>query len=175
MKVALNDRWARVLEANRGFQSGLILFFSFFVFLISTIFINQLHIIYPMWFTFEPWIIIGLVFLNLMVAFLFGVIINMLVLRLRESRQATASMGLAPVGVFAAILGGACPGCLTGLLPLVLASFGTGFSLLSLPLNGAELLMLSGILMVWSVYLLANPSIACKVPSKKHYSGKRKQ
>ncbi len=158
--------WRRIKEANLGSPNFFIFLISAIAFLIVTVIVNQLQIVYGMWFSLAPWMIIGLVILNIIVAVLFGTIINLMILRIKESRKASASMGVAPVGIFAGILGGACPGCFTGLLPTFLALLGTGIAVFELPLRGAEFLIGSIILMSLSVYLLAKPA-NCKVKVKK--------
>ncbi len=158
--------WGRIKEINLGSPNFFIFLISSIAFLAVTVFINELHVVYRMWFSLAPWMIIGLVILNIVVAILFATIVNLMILRIKESRKASASMGVAPVGIFAGILGGACPGCFTGLLPSFMALLGVGIIVADLPLRGAEFLLGSVGLMSLSVYLLAKPA-DCKVKVKK--------
>jgi len=153
----------KIKDANKTKKDIFIFFLSFFLYIILTVVVNKVYITYKTLFLFEKTYFLTFVFLTIIISFLFGIIVNLLRKRLKDSRDVRKSIGLAPAGVVVGILGGACPGCVSGLLPLVFAFFGFSFSLLSLPLNGLELLLFSIILMVISLYYLTKEQKSCKV------------
>ena len=159
----LNLHLLKIIDANKTKKDKLIFILSSFFYLISIIIVNKVYITYKTLFLFEKTFFITFIFINIIIAILFGIIINLLRKRIKDSKEIRQKIGLAPVGVFLGILGGACPGCVTGLLPLILSLFGISFSLLSLPFNGLELLLLSIILMIVSIYYLTKEQRVCKI------------
>lgn len=161
------DRLLRVKAANfkRPYSYFLIIFSLLYLFVNSVL--NGFFVIFPTLFDSNLLIIVPFLVLNLIVALLFGVVLNLMVYRFREAERFRKKAGLAPVGIFAGLLGGMCPGCFAGLFPSVLALFGISVTLGSLPLFGAEFLIVAIVLMLLSVYFLAETQVSCEIKPKK--------
>lgn len=106
--------------------------------------------------------------LNILVAILTGITINLAIMKIKEWREfrevqkVHKAGGVAAVGIFTGILGGACPGCFVGLFPAVAGLFGVSASLGVLPLYGLELQIISVVLLGGAVLLLTRNPI-CKI------------
>lgn len=118
--------------------------------------------------TYSLSFLIPYLFLNILVAILTGITINLGIIKIKEWREFRGLQkvhkagGVAAVGVFTGILGGACPGCFVGLFPAVAGLFGITTSLGILPLYGLELQILSAILLAGAVFLLTRNPV-CKI------------
>ena len=66
------------------------------------------------------------------------------------------------LGIFAGVLGGACPGCFVGLFPAVLGLFGVTASLSVLPFYGLEIQAASIVLLIVAIFFLTKETV-CKV------------
>ncbi len=161
--MRIKNNLLKIKETNKKIKDKIIFFSFFFLYLIINVLINKLHITYKTVFLFEKTFFLTFVLLNVIIAFLFGIIINLLRYRIKESKEVRKKIGLAPAGIIVGILGGACPGCFAGLLPLIFSLIGVSFSLLSLPLNGLEILLLSIILMILSIYYFTKEPKSCKI------------
>lgn len=112
--------------------------------------------------------LIPYIVLNILVAVLTGITINLAVMKIKELREfrevqkVNKAGGVAAVGVFTGLLGGACPGCFVGLFPAVAGLFGISASLGVLPLYGLELQILSAVLLGGAVLLLTRNPL-CKI------------
>ncbi len=143
------------------------IFYFIFIFL-AYIFINLIinKVTVPVISTYKLKFIIPYLFLNILIAFLIAVNVNLIILKFREIKQLkTKDGGLTFMGVFGGLLGGACPGCFVGLFPAFLGLFGITASLSILPLYGIELQIGSVILLIVSLVLLTKNNI-CKIEIK---------
>ena len=92
--------------------------------------------------------------LSLLISILFGIYIALLIFRrdlIKESKNPKAVIS-GVGGTVASILASGCPTCGAPLF----AFFGAPLALMSLPLQGLEIKILSVLLMLLSIYLLAN-------------------
>ena len=117
---------------------------------IPTLFNNNLKIIIPF------------VVFTFLIALLVGLVINLVIIKFKELKHVNKVSGLAAVGLFGGLLGGACPSCFVGLFPAFLGLFGVTASLSSLPLFGLEIQIGSILLLLISVYFLTKNSV-CEV------------
>ena len=97
-----------------------------------------------------------------LIALLVGLVINLVIIKFKELKHVNKVSGLAAVGLFGGLLGGACPSCFVGLFPAFLGLFGVTASLSSLPLFGLEIQIGSILLLLISVYFLTKNSV-CEV------------
>lgn len=136
--------------------------FFFFSYLFLTVYINKIHVThqvltqnpaYGTMFTLLTVLVAGFVALNL----------NLAIMKFRELKKVNGASGLTALGIFLGILGGACPGCIVGLFPVVMGFFGGfGYSLSVFPYDGLELQVLSLILLVVGAGLMSKPAV-CKI------------
>ncbi len=115
--------------------------------------------------TYSLSFLIPYITLNILVAILTGITINLVVMKIKEWREfkkVNKAGGVAAVGVFTGLLGGACPGCFVGLFPTVAGLFGITASLGVLPLYGLELQIISVVLLGGAVILLTRNPV-CKI------------
>ena len=124
--------------------------------------INQLGITIPTLFNNNLKIIIPFVVFTFLIALLVGLVINLVIIKFKELKHVNKVSGLAAVGLFGGLLGGACPSCFVGLFPAFLGLFGVTASLSSLPLFGLEIQIGSILLLLISVYFLTKNSV-CEV------------
>lgn len=95
--------------------------------------------------------------LIVVVSILFGINVAMLayyfvsVRRLPRARESTATLG----SVVAAVFGVGCASCGTFILGIALSSVGASGVLLLLPYGGHELLVISAVLLIGSIYWIA--------------------
>lgn len=136
-----------------------------FIYLGINFFINDLSGTAPVLFNFNLNVIIPFLILNLIIAILVGISINLVWLKFKEYKFVNKEHGLTFFGVFIGLMGGACPGCFVGLFPAFIGLFGVTASLSSLPLFGLELQLISLGLLILSIYLLTN-EVVCKIPLK---------
>ena len=164
--MSFERRWKKVKEANFHGKSIFLFFLFFFFYIILTSWVNQFHVILPGLLHSNLWINLPIIFLNIILAALFGIVINLVIYRYKEQKRLRKQMGLAPVGVFIGIIGGMCPGCFAGLFPAIMGLFGVTATLGVLPLFGAEFLLVAIILMMISIWFLADDEVMCKIPKK---------
>lgn len=69
------------------------------------------------------------------------------------------------IGAFVALLTGACPGCISGLLPAIAGVLGSNLNLNSFPLYGIEIQLLSTLLLLAGIYQLSK-EVSCKLAGK---------
>lgn len=97
---------------------------------------------------------------------LVGLTLNLAAMRFRQLHsfsQMGTGAATSILGTIGALLAGACPGCIAGLLPVVLGLFGSStFTLAQLPFYGVEILVLSFILLLTGAYMLSRP-MTCKI------------
>lgn len=141
--------------------------FSFLIiilaYLIITIMINKFYVIAPYLKTYNLKIVVPHLILNLVVAILLAVNINLIYSRFKEVKEIRKSSGLTFFGAFSGMLGGLCPGCIVGLFPLFMSLFGITASLASLPFQGLELQALAIILLIIPIILITNEDKTCKI------------
>jgi hypothetical protein len=92
----------------------------------------------------------------LAVAALFGINISMLAYQLRENRVSVREGSGSAAGVALGVLGAGCAACGTAVLAGVLSLFGAAGVLTLLPLGGLEFALGALVLLVLSVYWLAD-------------------
>ena len=101
-------------------------------------------------------------FSTVLVSLLIGANVSYVIHNYRNVRTVSSKGSVGLVGAFSGILGGLCPGCIVGVFPAIMAFFGIGFSLASLPLYGLELQLLSIVLLVASLILFSRGT-TCKI------------
>jgi len=160
MKKSRKERIKRAFKGNYLFLFILI----FLAYVGLNVFINQLHVSLDILTGFAIWFLIPFLFFNfLLIPFLVALTINLSILRFKESGFGlNKESGISGTGVFAGILGGACPGCLVGLFPAFSGLFGITSSLSILPFYGLEIQLASAILLIWAIFLLTK-DIVCKI------------
>jgi len=165
--MSLRGRLERIYASSFRSKNLFYFFILFFLYLAITTTINKFYIILPGLLHNNLWITIPFITLNILIAILFAITINLSIYRYKESKKIRKHAGLAPVGVFLGVLGGMCPGCFAGLFPTFFALFGITTTLTIFPLFGAELLLLALILMGLSIWFLSNDQTMCTIQPKK--------
>jgi len=154
------------LEIIKGITIKKPYIYSFFiiliVYLIITAIVNKFYIVAPYIKTYNLRIVIPHLILNLIVAILVAININLIYLKFKEAKRVEKSSTLTFFGVFSGMLGGLCPGCIAGLFPLITSFFGIGLSLASLPFKGLELQVLAIIILIIPIIFLTKQSKTCK-------------
>ena len=145
--------------------------FIFLAYVSLNLFINKLYISLSILSSFALWFLIPFLFFNFLITpFLVALTINLSILRFKEagpgSKIKGKESGATSVGVFAGVLGGACPGCFVGLFPAVLGFFGITASLTILPLYGLEIQFLSAAFLIFAIFLLTK-DLVCEIPVKR--------
>lgn len=137
--------------------------FFFFLYLFFNIWANKIYITYEVIF-YNPAFGIPLFLLMILVAGFVGLNINLLIMKFKDIKKISGKEGsITTLGIFLGIIGGACPGCIVGLFPVVLGIFGSAAAGLDiLPFNGLELQAASLILLIIGAKLLSKPSV-CKI------------
>lgn len=104
--------------------------------------------------------------LTLLISLLFGILLTLVVAKIREVKMKSLGVGMTGV-VFGALAMG-CPGCIFGLFPLLLGFLGIGGTLAVLPFNGVEFQIATVILLSISIFLLGKETdLSCDLPKKK--------
>ena len=98
----------------------------------------------------------------LSIAFLVAANVSLAVGKFKELKSMKTG-GVAAVGAFGGLIGGACPGCFVGLFPAVLGLFGVTASLSILPFYGFEIQAVSAVVLIGSIFLLTKENV-CKIP-----------
>ena len=140
---------------------------TFILYLIINFLVNDLSKTFPVLFNFNLNIVIPLLILNLLIAALIGINVNLIWLKFKEYRKINKEQGLTFFGSFIGLLGGACPGCFAGLFPAFLGLFGVTASLSILPFYGLELQVISAVILIISIIFLTNEYI-CKIQVRKN-------
>ena len=137
--------------------------FFFFLYLIFNIWINKIYVTYGVIF-YNPLFGVPLVLLMILVTGFVALNINLIIIKFRDIKKISGKEGgITTLGIFLGIIGGACPGCIVGLFPVVLGIFGSAAAGLDiLPLNGLELQAASLILLIIGAKLLSKPNV-CKI------------
>jgi len=93
-----------------------------------------------------------------------GVALNLTIIayKLKQVAGLKKEVGVTTFGAIGGMLGGACPGCFVGLLPTIAGVFGLTVTLSSLPFLGFEIQIPTFLVVVGSLYVIANP-LTCKV------------
>jgi len=127
---------------------------------------NEIYIIGFKVFDYNPTIAIPFVTFTILNGLLVGLTLNLAAMRFRELHsfsQMGTGTATSILGTLGALLAGACPGCIAGLLPVVLGLFGaTSFTLAQLPFYGVEVLIASFVLLLIGAYTLSRP-MTCKI------------
>lgn len=141
--------------------------FSFLIIILAyltiTIIINKFYVIAPYLKTYNLKIVIPHLVLNLIVAILLAININLIYSKFKEAKKVEKRSGLTFLGAFSGMLGGLCPGCIAGLFPLFASLFGITASLASLPFQGLELQALAIILLIIPLIFLIKDDKTCKI------------
>ena len=137
-----------------------LLFFLFFIlYLVVTIYFNQIYVTYVTLFGSKLWYVILYLGFNLFIAFLVALNVYLFIMRIQELRL---TGGITFIGLFGGLLGGACPSCLAGLFPTFLAFFGIRGALGVLPFFGLEILAVSLVFLLLGTWFLTREN-ACKI------------
>ena len=127
--MSRNDK---IKDALKGVY--LLLFFLFlFLYLTLNFWINQIYLALPSLLNSNLKIVVPSLFFTLVIAVLTALTLNLVIIKARELRRIKKSSGLAALGLFGGLLGGACPSCFAGLFPAVMGLLGVTASLSSLP------------------------------------------
>lgn len=140
---------------------------TFILYLTINFLVNDLSKTVLVLFNFNLNIVIPLLILNLLIASLIGININLIWLKFKEYRKINKEQGLTFLGSFIGLLGGACPGCFVGLFPAFLGLFGVTASLSILPFYGLELQVISAVILIISIIFLTNEYV-CKIQVRKN-------
>lgn len=147
-------------------------FYFIFIFLAYVglnLFVNKLYVSLSILSSLAKWFLIPFLLFNFLITpFLVALTVNLSILRFKEAGGFSLKgkeSGATSVGVFAGVLGGACPGCFVGLFPAFLGLFGVTASLSILPLYGLEIQFLSGAFLIFAIFLLTKDAV-CKIPVK---------
>ena len=137
--------------------------FFFFLYLIFNVWIIEVHITYRVLID-NLYYGIPMVILSILVAAFVALDINLMIMKFKELKKVNKGAGgVTTIAIFLGLLGGACPGCIAGLFPVVMGIFGgTAFSLNALPFYGLELQALSLVLLVIGARLMSKPAV-CKI------------
>jgi len=166
--IEMSQRIRKIKQAilERPYIFYFVIIFLLYIFI--NIIINQTYITFETFFsTYRPSFYIPYILLNLTVAFLVALNINLIIIKFKEISSMSGAEGFSVLGVIGGLIGGACPGCIAGLLPSVLGILGVaGFSLYNLPFHGLEIQVLSIVLLIIGALLLSR-DLTCKIPKNK--------
>ncbi len=163
--MGIKSRLSRIAEVTmkKPYRALFILIAA--AYLIIDIIINQIYVTFPYLLNYNLYFVIPSILLMLLSAVLVGISMNLIVVKFKEMRQLNKESGLTAAGMFAGILGGACPSCFVGLFPAFIGLFGITASLSSLPLYGIEIQIGSVLLLGIAIFFLTG-SNTCKVKKK---------
>jgi len=144
--------------------------FIFLAYVGLNLFVNKLYISLSILSSLAKWFLIPFLLFNFLITpFLVALTINLSILRFKEAGSGFTVKGkeggATSMGVFAGVLGGACPGCFVGLFPAILGFFGVTASLSILPLYGLEIQFFSAAFLIFAIFLLTK-DVVCEVPIK---------
>lgn len=171
----MDQRIDKIKKAIFSWPYILIFTIIFFVYLVVNIFVNQLYITgFDVLLEFRKSFLIPFFLLNIFIAFLVPLAVNLSIIKFKELKKINSVGGGAGfLGIFGGLLGGACPGCFAGLFFVFLGLFGVTASLSILPFYGLEILVISIILLIVSIWILTNKA-TCKIPKKRNENRQRK-
>lgn len=127
------------------------------------IYFNELYVVGLKILGYNPSIIIPYISLNIVNTFFIGLSMTLGFVRFVELGiiYAHASI-ISMIGSFFALLTGACPGCISGLLPVFAGMFGSSLNLNSFPFHGIEIQALSTLLLILGINQLTK-DVVCKI------------
>jgi len=137
----------------------------FLVYLILDILLNKTYLTYKHIInTNTLFYLITFVSINLIIIpFLVSTTIILSIDKLKDLKSVSKKKGTIPIlAIFATLVGGACPHCFIGLFPAIIGLFGTTLTLGALPLQGFEIQIISGIILIISINYLTRETV-CKV------------
>jgi len=135
------------------------------LYLIINFIVNEHSITAPTFFKLNSLFVTFFILFQLSIAFLVAININLIILTIKETPRIGES-GLTVFGIAGGLLGGACPGCLAGLMPAFIGLFGISSTLIKLPLYVLELQAFSVLLLILGLFLLTRP-VTCEIPEAK--------
>lgn len=137
-----------------------------FLYFVLDYYTNEIYLVGFKVFHYNPAIAIPFLTFTILNGLLVGLTINLAAIRFRQLHsfsQMGTGTATSILGTMGALLAGACPGCIAGLLPVVLGLFGArSFTLAQLPFYGVEVLIISFILLLTGAYMLSRP-VTCKI------------
>ena len=158
----------RTVMAGKAYAMLFLVFLSAYLGL--NFFVNRFYETLPNLLSFRLSVVLPYTIITLLIGI--GVALNMTIIayKLRQVLGVRKELGFTFVGMFGGFLGGACPGCFVGVFPALAGAFGITATLGSLPFLGFELLVPTLIIVLATLYIIANP-LTCKVKDGK---GKKK-
>ncbi len=160
-KFRFFNRKMREALLSKPYSFYFLLFF--FLYLALNIYINELHITYGVM-IHNPIYGVPMVLLTVSIALFVALSINLMIMKFKELKKVNGGVGgITTLAIFLGIMGGACPGCIVGLFPVVMGMFGgAAFSLSVLPFYGLELQAASLVLLIIGTRLMSKPAV-CKI------------
>lgn len=137
----------------------------FFGYILLNLLINQVYVNLPTLTEYSnKFLIPFIIFTFLLVPGLVAVTVNLAIVKFKDLKQVKEAKGgktggFAALGIFAGVVGGACPGCFVGLFPALLGLFGLSASLSILPFYGLEIQLASSILLLVSIGYLTRDTV----------------
>lgn len=170
----MNNRLNKIKQAIFSSPYRYYFLITFIIYLGVAIWANQLYITgIKVLFDYKPSFLIPYLVFNLIILLLVPLIVNLVIIKIKDLRDISKAGGSAGfLGIFAGLLGSACPGCFAGLFPAFLGLFGVSATLGNLPFYGLEIQGLSIVLLMVSVWLLTRETV-CKVEIKSIKSNKK--
>ncbi|MCR4284817.1 MAG: hypothetical protein NUV97_02100 [archaeon] len=104
------------------------------------------------------------------ISLLFGIYIALVYFKIKLSMSVAKTGILGTIGIIIGAFAAGCPTCGAFLFSLI----GMPLALMYLPFRGAELTILSIIILLLSVYLISRSLITCKISQKKLNGGTKK-
>jgi|SaaInlStandDraft_4_1057021.scaffolds.fasta_scaffold93323_1 hypothetical protein len=160
----IQGKLEKIKEAtlNSPYIFYFIIIFIAYIFL--NLFLNKTFFVFHVLTSLPLYFVIPFFLFNLLIVpFLVALTVNLIILRLKETKSLRTNQGgLAFFGVVGGIFGGACPACLIGLLPAILGLFGFTITLSKLPFLGIGLQVVSSIFLIVAIVLLTR-DLTCKV------------
>ncbi|MBP9758468.1 hypothetical protein KBD45_02135 [Candidatus Dojkabacteria bacterium] len=132
-------------------------------YLAINIYFNELYVVGLKILRYNPAVSIPYITFNIINTFFIGVSMTLGFVRFVELGIINAKASIISViGSTFALLTGACPGCISGLLPVVAGMFGSTLNLNSFPFHGIEIQALSTLLLLFGINQLTK-DVACKI------------
>ena len=148
-----------------SFPYYIIFLFVFLFFISLNIFVNDLYITVPAILSNTSFLGIAFIASTIIVGLLVALNINLVIMKIKQLKTlrkfSKRAGGATAGGIFAGVLGAACPGCFAGLFPAFLGLFGITATSMILPLNGLEIQLFSVVLLIISIFMLSKGT--CKV------------
>jgi hypothetical protein len=124
--------------------------------------LNQFADTLPLFLSFNLFFVIPYFALTIMIALLVALNLTIIVFKLRQMMNMKKETGVAALGMFGGFLGGACPGCVAGVFPVLASVFGVNIALSSLPFYGFEFQVPAFAILIVGLYVVAKP-MTCDV------------